>query len=126
MEYYEKEALYISRAADLNTHLLTLKEFERSNKEYIKYLWKSENIFSQEEWGSDIVNEVDHLEEEYEELLESVNSCRTTLKVAKDSFQEEANKPINSKTYGQPVRAGIEDILQSNGIDMGAYLGGDI
>ena len=41
-------------------------------------------------------------------------------------FEEEAAKPENSKVEGQTVRAGLEGIIEDNGVDFGAFRAGDI
>ena len=41
-------------------------------------------------------------------------------------FEEEAEKPDNSKVEGQKVRAGMEGMMKYNRIDFGAFRAGDI
>ena len=41
-------------------------------------------------------------------------------------FEEESEKPENLKLEVQTVRAGMEDVMKYNGIELGAFQAGDI
>jgi hypothetical protein len=67
---------------------------------------------------------LEELQEERGDLLAAVDDLKKQSDEAKQRLKDERNKPENSKAFGQPVRATIDDVLKRHGIDRGAHFGG--
>ena len=70
--------------------------------------------------------ELEFLNHEYDTLDDNKTKQKESAKLLKVNFDKEKDDPWNGKSQGQTVRAGMEDILRDNGIDMGQYFGGNI
>jgi hypothetical protein len=64
------------------------------------------------------------LQEEHGQLLAVIDQLKLVIDDATQCLKVEKNKPENSKAFGQPVRATIDDVLKRHGIDRGAHFGG--
>ena len=60
--------------------------------------------------------ELELLAEECSQLILEDKKAKGKLKERRRMFEEEAAKPENSKVEGQTVRAGMEGIMEYNGI----------
>jgi hypothetical protein len=69
--------------------------------------------------------ELDHLVKKAALNIKHLEESKDLLDSAKKLFENESKQPENTKAQGQSIRAAIEDIWKSHGIDKGAYFGGD-
>ena len=70
--------------------------------------------------------ELELLAEERSQLSLEDEKSKGELRERQRMFEEEAEKPKNSKVEGQTVRLGMEGIVKDNRIDIGAFWAGDI
>jgi hypothetical protein len=104
------------------------KEFQRLHAQYEKELRRQlrSNTAMDDEATENLQAEIDFIVEERKELQNTVIESKEIAEVWKSEFNDEQAMSENSKAFGQPVRAQIEDILCRHKISRGAYHGGDI
>ena len=66
------------------------------------------------------------LRQSLENLKNEKKNSVNLVKAAKAKFASEKSEDANSKRFGQPVRAAIEQIMKKHGIDRAAFHGGDL
>ena len=65
--------------------------------------------------------ELELLAEERSQLSSEDKKSKGELRERRRMFEDEAEKPENSKVEGQTARAGMEGIMKDNGINFGAF-----
>ena len=70
--------------------------------------------------------ELELLVEERSQMSLEDEKSKVELRKRRRMFEEEAEKPENSKVEGQTVREGMEGTMKDNGIDFGTFQVGDI
>jgi hypothetical protein len=70
--------------------------------------------------------ELESLEEEMKELQDIIDSNKISQAEAKKQFEMEQRQEENSKAWGQPIRAKVDEIMYNHGIDRSAAFGGKI
>ena len=70
--------------------------------------------------------ELELLAEERSQLISEDEKAKVGLRERRRKFEEEAEKPENSKVERQTVRSGTEGVMNDNGIEFGAFRAGDI
>ena len=70
--------------------------------------------------------ELELLAEERSQLILEYEKAKGKVRERRRLFEEEAEKPDNSKVEAQTVRAGMEGVMKDNGIKLGAFRVGDI
>jgi hypothetical protein len=70
--------------------------------------------------------ELQLLEEEQKQLQDIVDTHKQSLAEAKKRLVVEQGKEENSKAWGQPIRAKVDEVMYNHGIDRSAAFGGKI
>jgi hypothetical protein len=70
--------------------------------------------------------ELESLEAEQKQLQDIVDTHKQSLSDAKKRFEIEKGKEENSKAWGQPIRAKVDEVMYNHGIDRSAAFGGKI
>ena len=65
--------------------------------------------------------DLEEVQEERRTLQLLVDNFKTASDDAKQRLKEEKKRPENTKAFGQPVRAAIDDVLKKHGIDRAAH-----
>jgi hypothetical protein len=125
-EYYELEKQYDKAKHDMRVARDNQREFEQMHAQYERHLKRDIKRTNDEQVRHDMGAELMFIAEERKELKLAADVVKLEVVATKTAFEAEEKIPENSKAFGQPVRAGIEEIVKRHGIDRGAYHGGDI
>ena len=70
--------------------------------------------------------ELELLAEEHSQMILEDEKAKGELRERQRMFEEESEKPDNSKVELQTARAGMEGVMKDDGIKFGAFRAGDI
>ena len=74
----------------------------------------------------DITGQRNMLRQELEIVKNEKKTSAALVKASKAALKSEKAADTNSRRYGQPVQAAIEQIMKKHGIDKAAFHGGDL
>lgn len=126
--YYILEGELARVVQDLGQASVELCTFMADKKEYIKdcrrRLRMKHRMTTEEAAALD--EEWDQFNGERKALQDNLDQLKIAKERAEATFQEERNKPENSKQFGQPVRAFVDDVLRKKNIDRAVQHGGKL
>jgi hypothetical protein len=126
---------YVEAQKEIGIATLKLKDsqddmanFLMVNQEYLKDLRKRRrSVRSLPQNEQEIIAlELEDLENEQTSIQHTVNEIRETLTNAKERWASEKRLKENTKEFGQPVHAKLDEILFKHGIDRSGMFGGAI
>jgi hypothetical protein len=127
-EYYKLEAEQGQVMNALSLAVETLATFMLDKKDYIKNGWRllRNRTTMTEEDAANLETNLRQIELEQTNLQKNVDTLKNKKDDMEAAFQVEVNKPENSKNFGQPLRAFIDDVLQKYSIDRAVQHGGKL
>jgi hypothetical protein len=126
---------YIEAQRDIETSTFKLKEhrdqlanFLMVNRDYMKSLKKNQRRSRSlpPDERELVANELADMEEEQQLLQQATDKNKESLAKAKEKLSTEKKLDANSKAFGQPVHAKLDEILYKHGIDRSGMFGGAI
>jgi hypothetical protein len=127
-EYYKLEEEMVRVTQDLMEAVVTLATFMEEHKENIKNcrrMLRMRNRLTAEEVAQ-FERELAQFEDEKKPLQDSMDTLKGRKEAISNGFKEEIKKSDNSKEFGQPVRAYIDNVLRDHGIDRAVQHGGKL
>jgi hypothetical protein len=126
---------YLQAEKDISTSSYKLKEsrdelarFLMVNREYISELKRKQRGIQglQPQDREVLINELEEMDEEQTLLQAAVDEQKKKLSDAKETLAKEKKIEANTKAFGQPVHAKLDEILFEHGIDRSGMFGGAI
>ena len=102
------------------------KKFQATNGQYERQLKRDLRGEEDKEQHHFMEAELELMVEERSQLILEYEKAKGKVRERRRLFEEEAEKPDNSKFEAQTVRAGMEGVMKDNGIKLGAFRVGDI
>ena len=126
--YYILEGELARVTQDLGQASVELGTFMADKKEYIKDCRRRLRTKHQmtREQAATLDEEWDQFNGERRALQENLDNLKIAKERAEAKFQDEGNKAENSKQFGQPVRAFVDNVLRKRSIDRAVQHGGKL
>jgi hypothetical protein len=121
--YVELESLKTRLSHDFKTLRVKINECQDQDKKRIKQL------AGKEAQGAITIEETTEkavLIKKHELLQRYIKEDKEALVETAKEMEKVRQLPENNKVDGQPVKAAVEDMLKTKGIDGGVYFGGDL
>jgi hypothetical protein len=127
--YYELEIELGQVDREVSLASETLATFLAGHKEIIKdgrrRLLRHKNTMTEEE-AANLETNLGQLEAERTALQKNLDTLKNTKHNVEAAFRVEVDKPENSRNFGQPLRAFIDDVLRKYSIDRAVQHGGKL
>jgi hypothetical protein len=127
-EYYKLEAEQGQVVNALSLAVETLATFMLDKKEYIKNgrrLLRNRTTMTEED-AANLETNLRQIELEQTALQKNVDTLKNKKDDVEAAFRVEVNKPENSRNFGQPLRAFIDNVLRKYSIDRAVQHGGKL